>query len=76
VAITEEQHCTLSPTGERREHMNYQGDLAQGLVDELLKVIHKYDETMIVPTVIGCLEIVKQQILDDHKEDEDETDYD
>jgi hypothetical protein len=76
VAITEEQHCTLSPTGERREYMNYQGDLAQGLVDELLKVIHKYDETMIVPTVIGCLEIVKQQILDDHKEDEDETDYD
>jgi hypothetical protein len=56
--------------------MNYQGDLAQGLVDELLKVIHKYDETMIVPTVIGCLEIVKQQILDDHREDEDETDYD
>jgi hypothetical protein len=22
VAITEEQHCTLSPTGERREHMS------------------------------------------------------
>lgn len=56
--------------------MNYQGDIAQGLVDELLAVIHKYDETMVVPTVIGCLEIVKQQIIDDHKEDEDETDYD
>jgi len=22
VAITEKQHCTLSPTGERREHMS------------------------------------------------------
>ena len=56
--------------------MNYQGDLAQGLVDEILKVIHKYDETMVVPTVLGCLELVKHQIINDHTEDEDEPDYD
>lgn len=39
--------------------------LAQGLVDEILDVIHKYDETMLMPTVLGCLEIIKVQLLED-----------
>ena len=52
--------------------MNYSGDLAQGLVDELLEVIHKYDETMVLPTVLGCLDLVKQQLIVEHMEDEDE----
>ena len=52
--------------------MKYVGDLAQGLVDDLLDVIHKYDETMIVPTVLGCLEVVKHQIIADSMEDDDE----
>jgi hypothetical protein len=52
--------------------MNYAGDLAQGLVDELLAVIYKYEETMVLPTVLGCLEIVKHQILIDHTEEADE----
>jgi hypothetical protein len=52
--------------------MNYSGDLAQGLVDALLKVIHKYDETMVVPTVLGCLELVKHQLILEHMEDDDE----
>lgn len=54
--------------------MNYSGDLAQGLVDELLTVIHKYDETMVVPTVLGCLELVKAQLIAEHIEEEDEND--
>jgi hypothetical protein len=49
--------------------MNYAGDLAQGLVDELLSTIYKYEETMVLPTVLGCLEIVKHQILIDHTEE-------
>lgn len=45
-----------------------QGDIAQGLVDELLEVIHKYDDTMYMSTAIGCLEIVKQQLISDSLE--------
>jgi hypothetical protein len=49
-----------------------QGDLAGGLVDELLELIHKYDETMYMATVIGCLELVKQQLINESIEEQDE----
>jgi hypothetical protein len=52
--------------------MNYQGSIAQGLVDEVLEVIHKYDDTMILPTVLGCLDIVKEQLILDHTPEEGE----
>jgi len=45
-----------------------QGKLAQGLVDELLAVIHKYDELLYMSTVIGCLELVKQQLINESLE--------
>ena len=48
-----------------------QGDLAGGLVDELLELIHKYDETLYMATVIGCLELVKQQLINDSVENDD-----
>ena len=46
-----------------------QGKLAGGLVDELLEVIHRYDETLYMATVIGCLELVKQQLINDATEE-------
>jgi hypothetical protein len=49
-----------------------QGKLADGLVDDLLKVIHKYDETLYMATVIGVLELVKQQLINDSLENEDD----
>ena len=49
-----------------------QGALSQGLVDELLNVVHKYDETLYMSTVIGVLEIVKQQLINDSLEDADD----
>ena len=49
-----------------------QGKLADGLVDELLEVIHKYDETLYMATAIGCLELVKQQLIIDAMESENE----
>ena len=53
--------------------MNFnQGKLADGLVDELLELIHKYDETLYMSTAIGCLELVKQQLINDATEAEDE----
>jgi hypothetical protein len=49
-----------------------QGKLADGLVEDLLEAIHKYDETLYLSTVIGVLELVKQQLINDSLEDEDD----
>ena len=45
-----------------------QGKLVDGLVKDLLNTIHKYDDSLYMATVIGCLEFVKQQLIDDAKE--------
>jgi hypothetical protein len=42
-----------------------QGKVAGGLVDELLEVIYRYEESLYMATVIGCLEFVKQQLIND-----------
>jgi hypothetical protein len=49
-----------------------QGKLADGLVDELLEVVHRYDETLYMATVIGVLELVKQQLINDSLENQDD----
>jgi hypothetical protein len=49
-----------------------QGKLAGGLVDELLELIHKYDESLYVSTVIGCLELVKQELINENVQSEEE----
>jgi hypothetical protein len=51
-----------------------QGKLANGLVDELLALIHKYDESMYMSTVIGVLELVKQQLITESLDGEDDDD--
>ena len=51
--------------------MKYDANIAQGLVDELLAVVHKYDDTMMLPTALGCLDLVKAQLIQEHMEDED-----
>ena len=50
-----------------------QGAVAQALVDRLLEDIHEFDETLYMATVIGVLEIVKQQLINDSLENEDEA---
>jgi hypothetical protein len=54
-----------------------QGRLAGCLVDELLEVVHRYDDTLYMSTVIGVLELVKQQLIMEsmEQEDDDEPDY-
>ena len=53
--------------------MNFsQGKLADGLVEELLELVHRYDETLYTSTAIGCLELVKQQLIIDVMESENE----
>ena len=49
-----------------------QGKVAGGLVEELLELVHKYDETLYMSTVIGCLELVKQQLINESMEHGDE----
>jgi hypothetical protein len=49
-----------------------QGKLASGLVDDLLELIHKYDETLYMATVIGVLELVKQQLINDSVQEDDD----
>ncbi len=49
-----------------------QGKVAGGLVDELLEVVHKYDESLYMSTVLGCLDLVKYQLINETMEDEDE----
>lgn len=49
-----------------------QGKLADGLVTDLLKAVHKYDETLYMATVIGCLELVKQQLINESIENEED----
>ena len=49
-----------------------QGTLADGLVDELLEVVHRYDESLYMATVIGVLELVKQQLIMDSIESEED----
>ena len=51
-----------------------QGKLAKGLVEELLALIYQYDESMYMATVIGCLELVKQQLIQDSLNVEDDDD--
>jgi hypothetical protein len=57
---------------ESTTNMNYMENLTQGLVDELLAVVHKYDNTMMLPTALGCLDIVKAQLLQEHMEDDED----
>jgi len=52
--------------------LNYSGNLTQALVDELLAVVHRYDETLLLPTALGCLDLAKMQLLQDHMEEEDD----
>ena len=49
-----------------------QGKLADSLVDEMLELIHKYDETLYMATVIGCVELVRQQLIINAMESENE----
>jgi hypothetical protein len=55
--------------GEGEEMNLNQGALAQALVDRLLDTIHEFDESLYMCTVIGVLEIVKQQLINDSLED-------
>ena len=49
-----------------------QGKLVDGLIEDLLQTIHKYDDSLYMATVIGALEFVKLQLIEDSKEDDED----
>lgn len=49
-----------------------QGKVAGGLFEELMAVIDKYDDSTYLPTVLGVLDLVKWQLIENHIEDEDD----
>ena len=46
--------------------------LAEGLFEEIRAVIGKYSGTMPVATAIGVVELVKDQLIRDHNDEEDD----
>ena len=53
--------------------MNFsnQGKLADALLKELLEVIHRYDESMYMVSVLGVLRLVEVQLIEDHSEEDE-----
>tara|TARA_R110000868_G_scaffold18739_1_gene81827 strand:+ start:1022 stop:1186 length:165 start_codon:yes stop_codon:yes gene_type:complete len=45
--------------------------MTDSLVEDLLTTIHEYDDALYMATVIGCLEFVKQQLIDEAREKSD-----
>jgi hypothetical protein len=45
------------------------------MVCELLDVIYKYEDSMILPTVLGILDIVKVQLIEDSMPEDDDDEY-
>ena len=53
--------------------MNFnQGSVIDGLIEELMRTIHKYDDTLYMATVIGALEFVKLQLIEESREEDEE----
>jgi hypothetical protein len=43
--------------------MNYSGDIAKGMVLEIMEVLYKYQESVLAITALGCLEAAKLQLM-------------
>ena len=46
--------------------------LAQSMVDEVLAVVYKYHEAVPMVLALGVLDVVKQQLIQDHTEREED----
>ena len=50
-------------------------ELAAGMTEELMDVIAKYENAMLLPTVLGILDVIKFDLIRDHMQMvEDEED--
>lgn len=53
-------------------HKTSQTALAQGMTDEILEVIYRYHEAVPVVLALGVLEVIKQQLIVEHTEVEED----
>lgn len=51
--------------------MNYMPSIAQGMCDDILAAIHKYDDVVPVALALGVLEIVKAQLIEEAQDDDE-----
>jgi hypothetical protein len=53
-------------------------ELAAGMTDEIVDVIAKYEDAVLLPTVLGILDVIKFDLIRDHmafvEDDEDDED--
>ncbi len=47
-------------------HKTSQTALAEGMAAEILEVIYRYHESVPVVLALGVLEVVKQELIDEH----------
>ena len=53
-------------------HKTSQTALAQGMTDEVLAVVYKYHESVPLVLALGVLEVIKQQLIVEHTETEED----
>jgi hypothetical protein len=54
------------------DHKTSQTALAQGMTDEILEVIYRYHESVPLVLALGVLEVIKQQLIVEHTETEED----
>jgi hypothetical protein len=47
--------------------MHYHDAIVRSLTEALWKTVHEYDGTMTVASAIGCLEMVKTKLIQQHR---------
>jgi len=52
----------------------YEKATTAGLVQEIEQVIERYEGALMISTVLGCLEIVKHNIVQRHTQQEEDDD--
>jgi len=56
--------------------LNYENNLSSALIEEILDLVFKYHDTMLLTTALGCLDMAKAELLEMHRlgvdDDEDE----
>ena len=70
--ITYQDKCNWCGESEGSMNFSNQGKLAENLMKDLLEVIHKYDETMYMVSVLGVLRLVEIQLIEEHSEEDEE----
>ncbi len=54
--------------------MTYEKATTAGLVQEVEQVLERYEGALMISTVLGCLEIVKYNIIQRHTQQQEEED--